>query len=153
MTVNYCNMKFTKDRQPDPEDRTGRGLGQKTLMLAAIEEETGGDEKEFLKKVIRICLGNTEQGQPPIPMLLSEAMKRIQPPLKPAGEKVKLNIPSKSTPLEKCEIVLAHVVDATISPDQGQMLIGMIKDTLQIQESTELIQRLEAIEAALKGQK
>jgi hypothetical protein len=153
MAVNDCNMTFTSDRQPDPEDRSRRGLGAKTLMLAAIEEETGGDEKEFLKKVIRIGLGNNDTGQPPIPMLLSEAMKRIQPPLKPSGEKVKLNIPPSATPLEKCEIILSYVFDGTISPDQGQMLVGMVKDTLQIQESTELIQRLEAIEAALKGVK
>ena len=151
MAVNDYNMTFTSDRQPDPEDRARRGLGQKTLMLAAIEEETGGDEKEFLKKVIRIGLGNTEQGQLPVPMLLSEAMKRIQPPLRPSGEKVNITIKAGATALDKCEVILTHVFESKISPDQGQMLIGMIKDTLQIQESTELIKRLEAIELALKA--
>jgi hypothetical protein len=113
-------------------------------MIEAIREETGGDEKEFFKKVIRIGLGN--EGADPVPMLLSEAMKRIQPPLKPNGEKIKLDMAPDATAADKCNTVFLAVTDGTISPEQGQMLIGMIKDTLSIVESTELVQRLEEIE-------
>lgn len=142
-------MTFTADRQPDYEDRLPRGLGKKTLMLSAIEEETGGDEKEFFKKVIRIGLGNTEAGQPPVPMLLSEAMKRLQPPLKPTGEKITLNIAEGATHAEKCESIFMAVTGGGISAEHGQMLIGMIKDSIAIAESTELLERLEKIEQLL----
>jgi hypothetical protein len=144
-------MTFTADRQPDYEDRLPRGLGKKTIMLAAIEEETGGDEKEFFKKVIRIGLGNTADGQPPVPMLLSEAMKRLQPPLKPTGEKITLNISEGATHAQKCESIFLAVTSGGISAEHGQMLIGMIKDSIAIAESTELLERLEKIEQLLAG--
>ena len=144
-------MTFTADRQPDYEDRLPRGLGKKTIMLAAIEEETGGDEKEFFKKVIRIGLGNTADGQPPIPMLLSEAMKRLQPPLKPTGEKITLNIAEGATHAQKCESIFTAVTSGGISAEHGQMLIGIIKDSIAIAESTELLERLEKIEQSLAG--
>ncbi len=144
-------MTFATDRQPDYEDRLPRGLGKKTIMLAAIEEETGGDEKEFFKKVIRIGLGNTADGQPPVPMLLSEAMKRLQPPLKPTGEKITLNIAEGATHTEKCESIFLAVTSGGISAEHGQMLIGMIKDSIAIAESTELLERLEKIEQSLAG--
>jgi len=143
-------MTYSTDRQPDYEDRLPRGLGKKTIMLAAIEEETGGDEKEFFKKVIRIGLGNAADGQPPVPMLLSEAMKRLQPPLKPTGEKITLNIAEGATHAQKCESIFLAVTSGGISAEHGQMLIGMIKDTLAITESTELVKRLEALEEALE---
>ncbi len=144
-------MTFATDRQPDYEDRLPRGLGKKTIMLAAIEEETGGDEKEFFKKVIRIGLGNTADGQPPVPMLLSEAMKRLQPPLKPTGEKISLNIAEGATHAQKCESIFLAVTSGGISAEHGQMLIGMIKDSIAIAESTELLERLEKIEQLLAG--
>lgn len=116
-------------------------------MIEAIREETGGDEKEFFKKIIRIGLGN--EGADPVPMLLSEAMKRIQPPLKPNGEKIKLDIPKDATHADKCAIIFASVANGDISPEQGQMLMGMIKDALQVSEATDLIKRLEDIEKSI----
>jgi hypothetical protein len=142
-------MTFSTTRQPDPEDRRPRGPSRSTLMLEAIREETGGDEKEFFKKIVRIGLGN--DGADPVPVLLSEAMKRIQPPLKPNGEKVVIAIPHDATPADKCDLIFLAVTDGSISPEQGQMLIGMIKDTLSIVESTELVKRLEEIEQSLAG--
>ncbi len=141
-------MTYSATRQPDYEDRLPRGLGKKTLMLEAIREETGGDEKEFFKRVLRIGLGT--EGDAPVPMLLSEAMKRVQPPLKPTGEKIEIAIPEGATPSDKCECIFSAVVRGEVTPDVGQMLIGMIKDSIAISESTELVKRLEEIEALLR---
>jgi hypothetical protein len=141
-------MTFTSDRQPDPEDRARRGLGAKTLMLDAIESECGS-KAEFFKRVVQIGLGSSEN--PPVPMLISEALKRVEPPLKPSGERIKLEIPEDATAEEKALISFQGVADGRLTPEQGQMLIGMIKDTIQISESTQLVERLEAIEKALNS--
>jgi len=61
-------------------------------------------------------------------------------------EKVNMEMPQDATPADKCAMVLKSVTDGAISPEQGQVLIGMIKDTLSIVESTELVKRLEEIE-------
>jgi hypothetical protein len=146
MAVNDYNMTFTSERQPDPEDRARRGLGAKTLMLDAIESECGSKD-EFFRRVVQIGLG--ENGAPPVPMLISEALKRVEPPLKPSGERIKLDIPEGATHEQKALVVFHGVSDGNLTPEQGQMLIGMIKDTITISESTELIKRLDALEAAL----
>lgn len=140
-------MTFSSTRQPDPEDRRPRGKSKPALMLEAIRAETGGDELAFFRRVLRIGLG-TDGGEP-VPMLLSEAMKRVQPPLKPSGEKVKLEVPEVATHAEKCEIIFTACVNGDITTEHGQMLIGMIKDCIAITESTELVARLEQLEQAL----
>lgn len=139
--------KWDTNNQPDPEDRLPRGKGKRTLMLEAIEAECGSKD-EFFKKILRMGFGN--ENNPPIPMLLAEALRRIEPPLKPSGEKIVLPFTPSSTHEEKALAVLSAVSNGDISPDTGQVVIGMIKDTISITESTELIKRLEAIEESLK---
>lgn len=140
-------MTFSTNQQPDAEDRLPRGKGKRTLMLEAIEAECGSKD-EFFKKILRMGFGNKEN--PPIPMLLAEALRRIEPPLKPSGEKIVLPFTPNSTHEEKALTVLSAVSNGDISPDTGQVVIGMIKDTIAITESTELIKRLEAIEESIK---
>jgi hypothetical protein len=140
---------FTSDRQPDPEDRVPRGKSKKNMILEAIKLETGNDGVEFLRKVIRIGLGSKDS--PAVPMILSEAIKRIQPPIKPVMECVNLDISNCKTDAEKAVKVLSAVAIGNIPPDVGQMLIGMIKDSILITESTELLERLEALEAAIEA--
>lgn len=145
-------MTFSSTRQPDDEDRRPRGKSKATLMLDAIRDETGGDELQFFRKILRIGLG-TDGGDnaQPVPMLLSEAMKRVQPPLKPSGEKININMPEGATHAQKCEVVFAACVSGDISAEHGQMLISMIKDSIAISESTELLKRLEDLEAAINA--
>lgn len=140
---------FTSERQPDPEDRVPRGKSKRNMVLEAIRLETGDDGVEFLRKVIRLGLG--AGGMPPIPGILSEAIKRIQPPIKPVMECVNLDISNCKTDAEKAVKVLSAVAVGSIPPDVGQMIIGMIKDSILITESTELLERLEALEAAIEA--
>lgn len=140
--------KWQTDNQPDYEDRLPRGKGKRTLMLEAIEEQFGSKEA-FFQKVLAMGFGS--DGNPPIPMLIAEAVKRIEPALKPSGEKVKIDLPENSTHEQKAAKVIESVADGTIAPEVGQALIGMIKDTIAIAESTDLIKRLEAMEQALKA--
>ena len=140
-------MTFTSTRQPDPEDRVPRGRNQRNILLDAIKAETGDNPVEFMRKVLRIGLGL--DGQPPVPMLLSEAIKRIQPPFKPVMEKISLDITDCNKDSEKAVKILAATALGQIAPDVGQLMIAMLKDTIAIAETTELIKRLEALEEAI----
>lgn len=137
---------FSSDYQP--ENRRPKGVHKKTAMLQAIENEFEGGTKEFCEKVLKIGMTGGVEGQP-VPALLSECLKRVEPPLKPQGSMIELDMPEGATKAEQTEVIMQAVYSGTISSDIGAMLIGMIKDSIAIEESTDLAKRLEEVEKAL----
>ena len=65
------------------------------------------------------------------------------------GTAVTVDMPEGATHGEKAEIIFNAVRKGNITLESGQMMIGMLKDTLQIIESTELVKRLEELESKL----
>lgn len=127
-----------------------RGPSKKLAMLCAIEKQFPGGAQDFCEEVLRVGLNGGPEGMP-VPALLSECLKRIEPPLKPQGTLISIDMPEGASKLKQTEVVLGAVFTGSITADTGNMLIGMIKDSLAIQESTELIERLEKIEELLKA--
>lgn len=138
--------QFSKDYQP--ENR--RGPNKKLAMLNAIEKRFPGGTQEFCEHLLEVGLTGGNEGSA-VPALLTECLKRIEPPLKQTGVTVELDIKEGATHAEKADAVYSAVLDGLITIESGQMLIGMIKDALQITEITDLAKRLERIEEALKN--
>lgn len=130
--------KFSSEYQPQKR-RTGAPQ-IKTAMIKAIEKRFPRGTAEFCEKVLEI--GLTEA-----PALLNECLKRIEPPLKPSGVTVNIEIPEGATAKEKAECIFDAVALGDITLEAGQMMIGMIKDSLDIEERTELHERVKALEA------
>ncbi len=141
--------KFSSTHQPDYSERPTRGPNKKLAMLNAIEKRFPGGSQEFCEEILSVGLTGGPEGSP-VPQLLTECLKRIEPPLKPQGTLISIYMPEDATKAQQAEIILMAVFNGSISSDTGQMLIGMIKDTLAITESTELVKRLEALEEALE---
>jgi hypothetical protein len=138
--------QFSKEYQPE---RT-RGPSKKLAMLNAIEKKFPGGTQEFCEHLLEVGLTGGSEGSA-VPVLLSECLKRIEPPLKQTGVTIELDIKEGATPAEKADVVFDAVSSGSITIESGQMLIGMIKDSLQIVESTELVKRLEEIEKSLSA--
>lgn len=140
--------KFSSEYQPDYSNRPTRGPNKKLAMLNAIEKRFPGGAQEFCEEVLKIGMTGGVEGQP-VPALLSECLKRVEPPLKPQGSMIELDMPEGATKAEQTEVIMQAVYSGTISSDVGAMLIGMIKDSIAIEESTDLAKRLEEVEKAL----
>jgi hypothetical protein len=136
---------FSKDHQPDYSTRPVRGPNKKQAMLNAIEKKFPGGTQEFCEHLLEVGLSGGPEGSA-VPVLLNECLKRVEPPLKQTGVTIELDIKEGATHAEKAEAIFAAVSAGAITIESGQMLIGMIKDTLSIVESTELVKRLEEIE-------
>lgn len=143
------NTQFSSDNQP--KDRPGRGKGKKSLMLEAIRDVCGS-EHEFLKKVVDIGLGDTKSEIAPNPTLLTLALNRIEPPVKAISPMVEFEFNKDLKPHEQAAQVLLAVSNGQIPPDIGQMFIGSIKSMIDIEEYTDLKERIEKLEAALNGE-
>jgi hypothetical protein len=137
--------QFSKDYQPE---RT-RGPSKKLAMLNAIEKKFPGGTQEFCEHLLEVGLSGGPEGSA-VPVLLNECLKRVEPPLKQTGVTIELDIKEGATHAEKAETIFAAVSAGSITIESGQMLIGMIKDTLQIVESTEIIERFEQMEQVLQ---
>ena len=139
-----------------------RGKGKKSLMLEAIREVCG-DEQEFLKQVVSIGLGGVtkisaddadeeehEYKQPNV-MLLNMVLNRIEPPLKAISPMVEFDFNPNSKPHEQADQILNAVANSQIAPDIGQMFIGSIKSMIDIEEYTDLKERIIKLEETLNG--
>jgi len=140
-----------------------RGKGKKSLMLDAIKSVCGSEE-EFLKQVVTIGMGGQtlisapdadeeeyEYKQPNI-MLLNIVLNRIEPPLKAIAPMVEFEFNQESKPHEQASQILNAVSNSQIAPDIGQMFISSIKSMIDIEEYTDLKDRIEKLEAALNGE-
>ena len=153
-------VEFSKDNQPN--DRKPRGKAKKSLMLEAIKSVCGS-EQDFLKQVVTIGMGGItkisaddakeeefEYKQPNI-MLLNMVLNRIEPPLKSVAPMVEFDFDPKSKPHEQANQILNAVSSSQIAPDIGQMFISSIKSMIDIEEWTDLKDRIESLEKALSG--
>lgn len=139
--------QFTEDYQP-----TKRGSGKKRLMLEAIRAELGDKdgEKEFLRKVVKIGLGGENVGDPN-PALLNMVLNRIEPPLKATSPYIDFDFNPDSKPHEQASQVMYGVSNGIIPPDVGALFIASIKSMVDIEENTDLKERIEKLEALLNG--
>lgn len=142
--------RFSSTYQPDYSERPTRGPNKKLAMLNAIEKRFPGGSQEFCEEILSVGLTGGPEGSP-VPQLLTECLKRVEPPLKPQGSLISVEMPEGATKIQQTEVILSAVFTGAISSDVGQMLIGMIKDSIAIAESTELLERLEKIEQSLAG--
>lgn len=149
--------KFSEDYQPS-NYRTKQKL---TLVLEAIKQENllGTDEKtskENAEKAVFAWMAKAAFNPTPEQAVVSNTclnalIKKAWPDSKPSAEKVEFNYDKSATPADNAQSVVDAVSKGEIAPDIGGVIIGMIKDTIAITESTELVKRLEEIEQKLGG--
>jgi len=145
------------------KDIPPRGKGKKSLMLEAIRDVCGS-EQEFLKQVVAIGMGGVtkisaddadeeefEYKQPNI-MLLNLVINRIEPPLKAIAPMVEFDFNPNAKPHEQANQILMAVANSQIAPDIGQMFVASIKSMIDIEEYTDLKERIEKLEKALSGE-
>ena len=115
-------------------------------MLAAIKAETGEDQAEFLKRLVRLAITTNE------PALWRIILDRWLPPLKSEDPLVSVDVP-KDAPLgEKGTAVFAAIAGGEITPQQGATMIGALSSIAKIIEFTEFEKRLVALERAARGE-
>ncbi len=122
-----------------------RGKGKKSLMLEAIRDVCG-TEQDFLKQVVAVGLGDSKSNLPPNPALITLVMNRIEPPLKSISPMVNFEFNPKAKPHEQANQVLQAVANSEIAPDIGQMFVSSIKSMIDIEEYTDLKDRIMVLE-------
>lgn len=147
--------EFSSENQP----LTKRTKNKLTLILEAIREQSLLDtnpetSKEQTEKAVFAFLAKTAFCPTPDTAVLANScltalIKKAWPDSKPSCEPIEFKFNRNATPSENASSVLEAVSGGLIAPDIGAMLIGMIKDSIAIHESTELAKRLDELEKSL----
>ena len=118
-------------------------------MKRAIKDATGENERHFLERLVKIAMGDPDNGKAPEITLLREVLTALAPPTKSTYETFKLNFEEGSTPFEQTEVVVQAVADGVIPVDVGNMFIETMKRALEVGEMSELRQRIDKLESII----
>jgi hypothetical protein len=154
MPKRATSTSFGKNRQPKPEYRhTGERARTRLLRAMAnvtrkVKNPDGTQSEEYLtedtylEEVIRASFADGK--------LMKELFARLSPAAKSLAPTVTIQFPEKGTPVEKMEAVLFAVTRGDISPDVGITITAMIKQTVDVNEVTELMDRMAKLEEAIR---
>lgn len=147
--------KFDSENQPQRR----RSKSKLTLVLEAIRQEKliNTDESTSYEDAEKAVFGYLAKAAfAPTPetavlanTCMSALLKKAWPDSKPTNEPITFKFSRTAHPADNANSVMDAVASGELPPDIGMILIGGIKDVIAITESTELIKRLDALEAAL----
>ena len=142
--------RFSKDNQPDPKTRPTRGKNKRTLLLDAIrelipEEMEGHDAEAFFYKLLvrQAAAGDSR--------IMKEVFARLHPVEKSVLPEYVINFPEEASPSEKIDHITKAIATGEVPADVGKLMVDIIAQGVRILEVTELMERLEKIEAILAG--
>lgn len=129
---------FGKNKQPSK----GRGKSERTKILEAMKRE-GKTENGFYDLLIQKAFNVKDK------FTFKELLARMSPIPKAVSPVYKFDLPKNSKPHEKADYVLTAIADGDLPSDIGNICIQAIKAMIDIEEYTDLKERIEAIEKSL----
>lgn len=149
-------MAKTKTTLKPGDNLPARGRAFKSILFDVLREESQIDltpesskddaEKAFIKHAAIRAFDIDDSASSTI---LNEFMKRSFPPLKPTSEAIQFDFPENGTASEKAFAVIESVAKGELPVDVAQTVVGIIKDSVVIEESTELKERIAKLEALM----
>jgi len=149
-------MAKTKTTLRPGDKLPARGRAFKSILFDVLRDESQIDlspdstreeaEKAFIKHAAIRAFNPEDNASSAI---LNEFMKRSFPPLKPTSEAIKFDFPSNGTATDKSLAVIEAISNGDIPVDVGQTIVAIIKDSVIIEEGTELKERIAKLEALI----
>lgn len=131
---------FNKDNQPTKR----RGKSERNKLLDAMER-AGKTEEGFYDLLMEKAF-NPEDN-----FTFKELLSRISPIPKAVSPTVQFDFPKDARPHVQAAHVLAAIAEGKIPSDIGNVFVQSIKAMIDIEEYTDLKERIERLEAALNG--
>lgn len=132
---------FGKDKQPSK----GRGKSERTKILAAMER-AGKTEDGFYDLLMEKAFNPDDN------FTFKELLNRISPMPRAVNPLYEFDLPKNSKPYEKAGFVLDAISTGILPSNIGNDCIQAIKAMIDIEEYTDLKERIEKLEATLNGE-
>lgn len=131
---------FSKSNQPK-----GRGKSERTKILDAMKR-AGQTEEGFYDLLM------TKAFNPEDNFTFKELLNRVSPIPKAVSPIFKFELPEDAKPHIKADYILIAMAKGDIPSDIGNICIQAIKAMIDIEEYTDLKERIEKLEKALTGE-
>lgn len=132
---------FSSENQPPNK----RGKDKRKLLVEALERK-GYTEETLYDTIVEMAITERDTA------MMKELIVRFSPLPKPVAPVFEVDFPDDGTPVEKIDAVIRGIASGIIPADIGKMFAEVIKTGLDVQEVTELAQRLERLEKLLEQQ-
>lgn len=132
---------FSSENQPPNK----RGKDKRKLLVEALERK-GYTEETLYDTIVEMAITDRDTA------MMKELIVRFSPLPKPVAPVFEVDFPDDGTPVEKIDAVIRGIASGIIPADIGKMFAEVIKTGLDVQEVTELAQRLERLEKLLEQQ-
>jgi len=132
---------FSKTTQP----KKGRGKSERTKILDAMQR-AGKTEDGFYDYLLKKAF------DPDDSFAFKELLARISPVPKAVAPMYEFDLPSDAKPHVKAEYVLMAIATGKLPSDIGHICIQAIKSMIDIEEYTDLKDRICKLEVALNGE-
>lgn len=132
---------FSSENQPPNK----RGKDKRKLLVEALERK-GYTEETLYDTIVDMAITDRDTS------MMKELIVRFSPLPKPVAPVFEVDFPDDGTPVEKIDAVIRGIASGIIPADIGKMFAEVIKTGLDVQEVTELAQRLERLEKLLEAQ-
>lgn len=136
--------KFSSENQPTKE-RRGRGKSERNKILEAFKR-AGKTEDGFYDLLV------LKAYDPEDNFTFKEVLNRISPLNKAVAPTIEFDFPEEAKPYIQASAVMKGIADGIIPPDIGAQFISSIKSMIDIEEYTDLKERIEKLEATLNGE-
>ncbi len=137
---------FTSENQP--MFRPGRPAGKDKAVIEAIERWAKGDKEKFWDTIVKRAMNPND---PAGPGLLRDITNRLMPAKKAVMPEYNFDFPHDANAADRIDAIATACAAGVLPLDVGQMMVGIIKDGMQVREITELADRLAALEERLGG--
>ena len=134
---------FTSDTQP--KDRKPRGKSERTKILEAMRRNSKTEDGFYDELIARAF--NPEDN-----FTFKEVLTRISPIPKSVNPVYKFDLPRDEKPHVQALYVLTAIAEGNLPSDIGNICIQAIKAMIDIEEYTDLKERIEKLEKALQGE-
>jgi len=131
---------FDKDNQP----KKGRGKSERTKILEAMKRQSKTEDGFYDELVTRAF-------NPDDNFTFKEVLARMSPIPKAVAPVYKFDLPNKAKPHEKADYVLTAIANGDLPSDIGNICIQAIKAMIDIEEYTDLKDRIIKLEETLNG--
>jgi len=135
-----ANKKGTFSKENQPKNRKGKS--ERTKILESFKR-LSKTEEEFYD------LLTSKAFDPEDSFSFKELLLRVSPLPKATNPLVKFKFPKDAKPHVQAAHVLAAIAEGEIPSDIGNVFIQSIKSMIDIEEYTDLKERIEAIEQSL----
>lgn len=129
---------FSAENQPNRR----RGKDERTKILQAMERQSRTEE-EFYDLLIEKAFNPEDQ------VGFTEVLRRLSPVHKAVAPPVEFEFPKNGKPHEQANAVMDAIARGVIPADIGATFVHAIKNSVEIEESTELKERIAALEKLL----